>query len=450
MNVTQTPRHLLVLPAFIFAVALTLRLATAAIFLQGDGGNMTIDSARYLTEGYEAVGISQSLAGGNGFSGPWPGAGPTAWLPPIMPAILAAYMSVFGLHTRATLIAFVAFNEICSALTIFPVFFAARRIVGGYIPGDQASAQRSTDRIPALAAWLCVLSPAAGVAAYKLIWYTTLSGLLAAILLWATLAVRDSQKPVAWTGYGLLWGVQLMTHPSFLVLMPVALLWLAWGRPNSKRLTLPALACFTALLCCVPWTVRNFTVFHHFVPLRSNFGLELWRYNHGDGNQPLHPNSDAGEHDAFSSLGEYAYVHERQHEALVWIDAHPGAFLRGTAQRVMRFWFDFAYLKVFVQMGWFFKVRFLYICALLVMILGGLITIRRKRREYFWLLAAFPAIFPLLYYVTLAREFHRLPIDPVLAIIAAFAAVAWVPAPPRAPAVVSIEAGVYSGVSLKT
>jgi hypothetical protein len=241
-----------------------------------------------------------------------------------------------------------------------------------------------------------------------------------------------------------------MTNPSFLVLMPVALLWLVWGRMGPKRLTLPALAFFTAVVCCVPWTIRNFAVFHHFVPLRSNFGLELWRYNHGDGNQPLHPNTPGVEHEAFSSLGEYAYTHEKQREALVWIDAHPSAFVRSTARRAMRFWFDFAYARVFVQQGWFFKVKFLYACTLLVMMLGGLITVRRRRREYFWLLASFPAIFPLLYYITLAREFHRFPIDPILVIIAAFAATAWVPAQPSAAAVVGIEAGVYIGVSLKT
>ena len=170
-----------------------------------------------------------------------------------MPAILAVDMLVFGLHSRATLIAFVIFNEICSALTIFPVFFAARRIVGVGQGGD---------RIPALAAWLYVLSPVAGLAACKQIWYTTLSGLLGAQLLWATLAVRDSKKPAAWIGYGLLWGVQLMTHPSFLVLMPVAAMWLVWGTLNSKQVTMAALACSTAVLCCVPWTVRNFVVFH--------------------------------------------------------------------------------------------------------------------------------------------------------------------------------------------
>jgi len=413
---------------FIFTVALALRLVTAAIFLYG--GHETIDSVGFsekFSEGYEAVNISRSLASGNGYGAPWRGAGPTAWLTPVMPAILAADMSVFGLHTRATLVVFVIFNELCSALTIFPVFLAARRIARGRIPGDQASDHQGADRIAALAAWLFIANPPAGIAACNQIWYTTLSGLLGALLLWATLAVRDSEKPAAWIGYGLLWGAQLMTHPSFLVLMPVALLWLVWERLNSKRLTLAALACCSAILCCVPWTVRNFAVFHHFVPLRSNFGLELWRYNHGDGNQPLHPNAPGAEHDAFSSLGEYAYTHEKQREALFWISLHPGSFMRGTTIRVMRFWFDFAYLRVFAQHGWFFKTKFFYICALLVMMFGGLITIRRKRPEYFWLLASFPAIFPLLYYITLARDVYRFPIDPVLAVIAAFAVTAWLP-----------------------
>lgn len=417
-------RLLLTRPAFIFAVALTLRLATGAIFL----GHKTIDSAGF-TESYEAVGIAQSVASGHGFSAPWPGAGPTAWLSPVMPAILAADMLVFGLHTRTSLIVFVIFNELCSALTIFPVFFAARRIAGGPIPGDQASDHHGADRIAALAAWLWALDPLALETACKNIWYTTLSGFLAALLLWATLAVRDSKKPALWIVYGLLWGMELLTHPSFLVLMPVALLWLVWERLGSKRLTLPALARFTAVLCCVPWTIRNFVVFHHFVPLRSDFGFELWHYDH-DG-PPVYA-YDAGERDAFSSLGEHSYVQEKRREALAWIGTHPGAFMGKTARRVMQFWFDLVHpvSRFAHQSTWFLKVKVLYICALLVMMLRGLITIRYKRRECFRLLASFPAIFPLVYYIALAGDFHRVPVDPVLAIIAAFAVTAWLPTHP--------------------
>ena len=420
----NSQRQLLARPVFIFAIVLTLRLATGVFLLHGF--DMTIDEAgMHLTEGYEAVNIAQSLASGNGFSRPWPGAGPTAWLTPVLPAILASDMLMFGLHSRATLVVFVIFNELCSALTILPVFFAARWIAAGGILGNAGA-----DRIAALAAWLFVLDPLAVETACKNIWYTTLSGLLAALLLWATLAVRDSDRPAAWTGYGLLWGTQLMTHPSFLVLMPVAVLWLVCGRVSSKELRLAALACFVAALCCAPWTARNFAVFHHFVPLRLDFGFELWRYNHGG--VPEHPNRACPERDAFSSLGEYAYTHGKQREAIAWISTHPGAYMRGTGQRVMHFWFELAHpVTRFVrQSTWFFKVKFLYICFLLGMTLAGLITIRRKRRQYFWLLASFPVIFPLVYYLTIADDFHRLPIDPVLAVIAAFAVTAWLPTQP--------------------
>jgi 4-amino-4-deoxy-L-arabinose transferase-like glycosyltransferase len=412
-------RHLVARPAFIFVVALILRLGAGAIFLRGH--DKTIDSTDSFTEGSEAIGIARSLASGNGFGSPWSGAGPTAWLTPVMPAILAADMLVFGLHTRATLVAFVVFNEFCSALTIFPVFFTAWRIAGG----------QGEHRIAALAAWLCVLDPPAVALATRSVWYTTLSGLLAALLLWATLAVRDSKKLAPWIGYGLLWGLELMTHPSFLLLMPVALLWLVWVRPgvkslDSERVKLPALACFAAVVCCVPWTARNYEVFHHLVPLRSNFGFELWLMNHGG--RPLHPNSDPGERDAFSSLGERAYVREKQKEAFAWIGAHPGAYLVGGAKRVLDFWFDM-YKAHRHRGGWFFKAKTFYSCVLVAAMLGGLIAIRRRRHEYFWLLASCPFFFLLSYYIASAREYHRVPIDPVLAIIAAVAVTLWLPDP---------------------
>lgn len=59
-------RQFLTRPTFIFAVALMLRLATCAIFLHG--GHQRIDNNADETEGYEAMGIAQSLASGNGFS----------------------------------------------------------------------------------------------------------------------------------------------------------------------------------------------------------------------------------------------------------------------------------------------------------------------------------------------------------------------------------------------
>ena len=49
---------------------------------------------------------------------------------------------------------------------------------------------------------------------FEWIWDTSLSALLAATLLWATLELADSDRVRDWCGYGLLWGFTLMTNPS--------------------------------------------------------------------------------------------------------------------------------------------------------------------------------------------------------------------------------------------
>ena len=53
------------------------------------------------------------------------------------------------------------------------------------------------------------------------------------------------------------------------------------------------------VLCCLPWTVRNYRVLHAFVPLRSVLGLQLWVGNNPDaqvvwlGEQhPIHDSSE--------------------------------------------------------------------------------------------------------------------------------------------------------------
>src|SRR5262249_54882645 len=156
--------------------------------------------------------IAFSLASGHGFSAPFRrDSGPTAWLAPVYPVFLAVIFRIFGPFTLPSFYAALAFNILLSTLTAVPLYFAAKRIAGV--------------TVAALAAWLWVIFPSGFVIPFEWIWDTCLSAFLGAAILWATLAIRDYRTRSAWLSYGALWGIALLTNPSFAALLPFFFLW---------------------------------------------------------------------------------------------------------------------------------------------------------------------------------------------------------------------------------
>src|SRR5690349_1140930 len=92
----HSPREatgLLRLPITIATVGFCLRIVVALLAYAGK------DVVSILwPRGVEALGIARSLLTGHGFSSPFPlPTGPTAFLPPVYPFILAAIEKLFGL-----------------------------------------------------------------------------------------------------------------------------------------------------------------------------------------------------------------------------------------------------------------------------------------------------------------------------------------------------------------
>src|SRR3954462_4224834 len=107
--------------------------------------------------GWETGRIARSIALGQGFSSPFqPGTGPTAWLAPIYPYILAGVFKVFGVYTQASGIAILSINSVFSTLTIIAVFHIARRTFG--------------PRAAIWSAWLAAMLPYAWYWAIKWAW----------------------------------------------------------------------------------------------------------------------------------------------------------------------------------------------------------------------------------------------------------------------------------------
>jgi hypothetical protein len=363
---------------------------------------------------FESGNIAYSLASGHGFGSPFRvDTGPTAWMTPLYPLILAAIMRVFGIYTFASWVAAVLMNVTFSTLACVPLYYVGKRI-GGIGLG-------------AGAAWLWAIFPNAILLSFQSLWDTSLSAFLGAAVLWATLKLADITSDRAWTLYGLLWGVVLMANAAVLSLFPPLLGWAAWRtRKHAPRNI--ALACGMVILCCTPWTIRNYRVFHAFVPLRSTLGLQLFVGNNADAHVvwlgEQHPIHDNAERDRYVQMGEIAYMAEKRRDAIRYILSFPRHEAELIAGRFVMLWSGGSLHPIddFIHnhSAWFRYVLLFNIAAGLGA-LAGIVVLIRSRSTYAFPLAAGPVIFPFAYYFTLAFPRYRHPIDPTLMLLTAIA-----------------------------
>lgn len=155
------------------------------------------------------------------------------------------------------------------------------------------------------------------------------------VMIAATLAVLGG-GPI---GGGLWSGVSIFTTPVSLPMLAVLV--------GSRGKRFAVVASLAALAVCAPWILRNWVVLGTPYFIRDNFGLELYISNQDSSqallvkNDPLwknHPNQNRDEALRVAAVGEANYNRMRMHDAVAWIEAHPGRFLELTAWRIFYFW----------------------------------------------------------------------------------------------------------------
>jgi len=364
---------------------------------------------------FESGNIAHSLATGHGFSSPFRvDTGPTAWMTPLFPLLLAGIFRLFGAYTFHAWAATVLLNITCCTLACIPIYYAGKRIGGiGLAAG---------------AAWLWAIFPNAILLPVESMWDASISALLVATILWATLALPESQRLRNWCSYGLLWGIALMFNATLAALFPFLAGWLVYRARQEKRewLINAAVAVAIIVLCCVPWTIRNYHVFHQFVPLRSVLGLQLWLGNNDQTQDifrgDLHPIYNSAEREKYISMGEIAYMQQKKQEAIAYMLSHPAREAHLVTYRAISIWSGGTPYPLEDFLGTP-SLRFRGVLAFnLVAALGalcGIIILFRERSQFAVPLAAFPLIYPWAYYLTLALPRYRLPIDPIVILLLA-------------------------------
>jgi 4-amino-4-deoxy-L-arabinose transferase-like glycosyltransferase len=400
----------------ICVVALGLRLA----FFWNYAAHNSKQALSAIPFLFESGNIAYSVATGHGFSSPFRvDTGPTAWMTPVYPLILAGIFRVFGPYTFPSFIAAALVNILATALASIPIYYAGKTIAGAGMGAG--------------AAWLWAIFPNAIQIPSTSMWDASLSALLAAMILWSTVAISESKGGArigSWIAYGLLWGLTLMTSATLAGLLPFLFAWLAYREHKRGRpwLAKPAIAILVAVLCCVPWTLRNYRIFHAWVPLRSILGLQLWVGNNPDASDrwlgTQHPIHDAGERLDYVDMGEIAYMRAKEDDAIRYMLAHPGREAHLISHRVLAFWSggtpnpirDFFH----TNSPWF---RFVLLFNVVVAIgaLAGSLALIWNRNAFWFPLIVFPAVFPWAYYLTIVLPRYSLTIDPVVILLVAVA-----------------------------
>ena len=372
--------------------------------------------------GFEAGRIARSIAQGEGFSSPlYEKTGPTAWMTPVYPYILAGFFKLFGVYTKAAVLAILSFNCLTSAVTCVPIFFFARQSFG--------------TRVAKWAGWTWAFFPYAIYFPIDRIWETWLATLLFALLFMITLKLDRTDRISAWAGTGALWGVAALTSAVVLSVLPFLQLRISYLRyKQGRRWLVPNIVLGLALVVAVcPWFVRNWRTFHAFIPFRDNMGLVLrmgvkgptsyWQRN-VDYWQPteLGPWNNAAEVQEFQRDGELKYMATKKQQAVAFIKTHKRWYLRTSLRRMVFLWTGYWSLShAYLQIEPWDPANIVFCSTFTILAFAGLRKAWKRRANAAIFYTIVLLVFPLMYYITAPEFYYRRPLDPMMVVLAVYA-----------------------------
>jgi len=349
--------------------------------------------------------FAQSIANGNGYA--FPSGNLTVYWPVGTSAIYAVIYTLFGISTTPIVI----FNIVIGVSIVWLTYALAERYLN--------------KNIAILAAFFVAIWPI-------LIQFTTILAselififlLLLALYIWGNKNIPSIIRAVFWGA--VICGATYVrpTALAFIIILPI----LDFIGKSTVRESLTALsvATITASLLFAPWVYRNYQHFGQFVLVSANGGANLWMGNH------------AGSTGGYAPLPELGFKDEVDRdkyfkkEAVKFITQHPVEYIKLAVKRTFITYksetigvvWNSALDKMLSDTGLILTklVSTLYWFLMFgLAIIGVFIILRKKEMSIFNALIVtlgFFFIFPIL---TVAQDRYHMPINPFLAIFAAYA-----------------------------
>lgn len=227
---------------------------------------------------------------------------------------------------------------------------------------------------------------------------------------------------------GLLWGAAILTRETALYFTPLAALWLAWRAPRPGGLRRATAFVLAATLVVVPWTWRNWVVFHAFVPVSTAGGLNLYQGNARLTRQQVYDRYDAVQ----GRIEQYRFARQAGIEAV--LERQPFWVFEKLRDEMPKFWEADSLALIHVKRGAYGSVEptraalaAVVVLAPYLLLLGlfvaGLSALPWDRRRL--LLVGYLVFHNALHVASHGFARYRLPALPVVILVAAWALAAW-------------------------
>lgn len=375
-----------------------------------------VGSARtYLPFGAEICRLAAHVASGTGFRSPFHDVdtGPSAWVAPVYPYMVAAVFRLFGSYSPASALILLGLQCVMAGATGVVIYKLGMRTLG--------------ERIGFWAAVIWTCSPIFFRWPASVIWDFSASALLLALSFVMTLDTGEKGTSGNWLRLSGIWGLMALTNPALLALLPFSLLHAAWENHKAGLRYFRGLS-YAAILFGVlisPWLIRNYLVFHRPVFLRDNYWFEFsmgnYHYSNGIGWSGKHPDVNPLYLSQVARLGELGFIDYHKREAFEFVRRYPREFIDLTLYRVWWFWDGTPIL--YAVRDWWQPWKFWPLSA--AAWLGLFFALTRRPRG--WALYGVALLFyPLPYYLAYPHHRYRHAIEPELLLLSVYlASVLW-------------------------
>jgi len=351
--------------------------------------------------------IAKSLVTGHGFT-LFPPYLPSAFMPPGYPLVLAGVFSVFGDGPRAYLILEIVQASL-GILLVYLVYLLALTLF------------KSDSKARLAAMYATVYPPFIEMCnEFHSINFYIVVGLAAVLFL--IKAIQNPEATRYWIRSSVCIGTLLFFRAEAVLLVVLFAALLGCRRVHRSFAVRPLLYMALAYCFLVPWTLRNYHIFHTLIPTTTSGGTNLWV-----GHNPNATGGDRGhtrdvppqlqaEIDQYVQPQDYELRQDRmlRGAAVRYMAAHPKQDILLTGKKLLMFWtFDPTHEKGRLPSYW--------VPSILLSILAGAGLLNRRRPRLLevapiLVMIAFSSILAMVYF-TLPR--YKVVIDPLLCVLAA-------------------------------